>query len=107
MKTVLVLASTFPRWKNDTTPSFVYELSNRLANKNETYCCLGEVMSLAASNWSSEYSAGNITSEIIYEIADIANEIGFKIAPYQAFGKIVSELQTEKIKQIIHNNNHS
>ncbi|MBI4451923.1 glycosyltransferase family 4 protein [Candidatus Woesearchaeota archaeon] len=32
MKTVLVLASTFPRWKGDSTPSFVYELSNRLAD---------------------------------------------------------------------------
>ena len=33
MKTSLVLTSTFPRWKDDTTPSFVYELSNRLAEK--------------------------------------------------------------------------
>lgn len=33
MKTTLVLASTFPRWKDDTTPSFVYELSSRLAQK--------------------------------------------------------------------------
>ena len=33
-KTVLVLTSTFPRWENDTTPRFVFELSNRLANKN-------------------------------------------------------------------------
>ena len=31
MKTALVLTSTFPRWKNDTTPRFVYELSDRLA----------------------------------------------------------------------------
>lgn len=27
---VLVLATTFPRWQNDTTPAFVYELSKRL-----------------------------------------------------------------------------
>ncbi|MEK6946822.1 MAG: glycosyltransferase family 4 protein [Nanoarchaeota archaeon] len=33
MKTALVLTSTFPRWKDDATPSFVYELSNRLAEK--------------------------------------------------------------------------
>jgi glycosyltransferase involved in cell wall biosynthesis len=30
-KNILVLASTFPRWKNDTTPRFVYDLSKRLA----------------------------------------------------------------------------
>ncbi len=32
---VLVLTSTFPRWKNDTTPTFVYELSNRLGQTNK------------------------------------------------------------------------
>ena len=30
---LLVTATTFPRWKNDTEPSFVYELSQRLAGK--------------------------------------------------------------------------
>ena len=29
-KNVLILTTTFPRWKDDTTPTFVYELSKRL-----------------------------------------------------------------------------
>lgn len=33
MKNVLVLTSTFPRWRNDSTPSFVFALSNLLARK--------------------------------------------------------------------------
>lgn len=33
MKNVLVLTTTFPRWRNDTTPSFVFALSNLLAKK--------------------------------------------------------------------------
>jgi glycosyltransferase involved in cell wall biosynthesis len=32
-KKLLVFASTFPRWKNDTLPPFVYELSKRLTDK--------------------------------------------------------------------------
>ena len=32
-KKILVIASTFPRWQNDSTPGFVYELSERLADK--------------------------------------------------------------------------
>src|SRR3989338_2010559 len=32
-KKVLAIASTFPRWENDTTPRFVYDLSNILASK--------------------------------------------------------------------------
>ncbi|MBS3109543.1 glycosyltransferase family 4 protein [Candidatus Woesearchaeota archaeon] len=30
---ILVTATTFPRWKNDTEPAFVYELSRRLAGQ--------------------------------------------------------------------------
>jgi len=36
-KRLLVVASTFPRWKNDTLPPFVYELSRRLTDKFEVY----------------------------------------------------------------------
>lgn len=32
MKRVLVMASTFPRWEDDTVPPFVYKLSERLAS---------------------------------------------------------------------------
>ena len=32
-RTILVLASTFPRWKNDTEPRFVYDLCQRLKNE--------------------------------------------------------------------------
>jgi len=32
MKKLLVLTSTFPRWKNDDTPGFVYEFSKKLSN---------------------------------------------------------------------------
>lgn len=30
---ILILTTTFPRWKDDTTPAFVYELSKRLQNE--------------------------------------------------------------------------
>lgn len=37
MKRILVLTSTFPRWKNDTKPPFVYELEKRLAKDFEIH----------------------------------------------------------------------
>ncbi len=33
--TLLVLASTFPRWKDDTEPRFVYDLCQRLMSEYE------------------------------------------------------------------------
>ena len=32
-KKILVIATTFPRWKNDIEPNFIYNLSNMLAKK--------------------------------------------------------------------------
>ena len=34
---VLVLATTYPRWKNDSTPRFVFDLNRQLAQKVETW----------------------------------------------------------------------
>lgn len=36
-KRLLVFASTFPRWKNDTLPPFVYELSKRLTSEFDVH----------------------------------------------------------------------
>lgn len=36
-KKLLVFASTFPRWKNDTLPPFVYDLSKRLTEDFDVY----------------------------------------------------------------------
>ena len=42
-KKILVLASTFPRWANDTTPPFVFELEKRLTHDFDIFlsssCC--------------------------------------------------------------------
>ena len=32
-KNILVIASTFPRWKNDSTPRFIYDLSEKLSSR--------------------------------------------------------------------------
>lgn len=37
MEKIIVCASTFPRWKDDTNPPFVYELSKRLTSEFEVH----------------------------------------------------------------------
>ena len=34
---MLVLATTYPRWENDSTPHFVFDLNRQLAKKVETW----------------------------------------------------------------------
>ena len=73
----------------------------RLANKNEIYCCLGEIMSIAAADWNGEYSAGDISLSTINEIASLAEKIGFKLAPYQSFGKTIPPEVINKVMEIV------
>ncbi len=56
MKTVFVLTSTFPRWKNDTTPSFVFELSKQLGKQYKII-----VLAPHALNSAKIEKIGNIT----------------------------------------------
>lgn len=73
----------------------------RLANKGETYCCLGEVMCLAASGWEGEYKAGKITPEVIEQLSSIGKDLGFLLAPYQSFGKVVKESKIDNVRKIV------
>ena len=54
-KKILVLSSTFPRWKNDHEPGFVYELSKRLADQFDVY-----VLAPHCANSQREEMFGNI-----------------------------------------------
>ena len=73
----------------------------RLANKNETYCCLGEVMAIAASDWVGEYSPGEVTPETVNQIANIAKKLGFKLAPYQAYGTLVEKGKIKEVRNLV------
>lgn len=73
----------------------------RLANKDEIYCCLGEVMAVAASDWEGEYQPREISPELIAQISHMATGMGFKLAPYQAYGKMVPQEQIDAVGSII------
>lgn len=73
----------------------------RLANPHELYCCLGEVIAIAAGDWQGQYEPRNITPEHIAIIAGIAKQLGFSLAPYQAYGKLIPQEQIETVRQLI------
>src|SRR5690606_33775952 len=54
----------------------------RLANKNEIYCCLGEVMCIVASgDGGVGYKPDEITPELVRKFSEIGGRIGFSLAP--------------------------
>jgi predicted amino acid dehydrogenase len=73
----------------------------RLANRDDTYCCLGEVMALAASGQEvNNYAPDAITPEVIKQIAKMGQQIGLTITDYQFFGKPVDLNKLTLIKQL-------
>ncbi len=74
----------------------------RLSNEMETYCCLGEVMALAAApSEHPRYRIGDITPDVIETIAALGKQLGFSLAQYQSFGRIVPRERINNIKNII------
>jgi len=80
---ILVLASTFPRWQNDSTPPFVYELSKQYTNE-------AEVVVLAPFSKRSQK----------YEVMDGMKVHRFNYWPFAkklADGAILPNLKTNKL----------
>ena len=50
-KKILVLTSTFPRWKDDVEPPFVYELSRRLNSKYSVHILAPHASGTAAEEY--------------------------------------------------------
>ena len=75
----------------------------RLANPHELYCCLGEVIAIAAGDWKGQYEPRNITPEHIDAIAQIAAQLGFSLAPYQAYGKMIPQEQIDAVGLLLQN----
>jgi predicted amino acid dehydrogenase len=73
----------------------------RLANRDEIYCCLGEVMAIASNESHLEYQPDDITQEVVCEIAEMARKLGFRLAPYQAFAKVVGSEQMDRVRAIL------
>lgn len=84
------------------TPGINYHFNFGLVNKEDTFSCLGEVLSLASINWDKNYAIGYLDLNLINDISKIASELNFQLAEFQnpEEGKI-SNIKMEKIKNII------
>ncbi|MBI4692105.1 MAG: hypothetical protein HY773_01540, partial [Candidatus Terrybacteria bacterium] len=86
------------------TPNIKYHFNFGLANKEDIFCCLGEVMILASINWHKDYAIGYLDLKLIDDISRIIEKLNFQIAEFQnpIEGKI-SKTKINKIKDIIKN----
>lgn len=83
------------------TPGVFSNFNFSLANRDDNYSCLGEVMCLSVINWSGDYNIGLTNLDKVEEIKKIAESINFKRGDFQNSGKVYSSQDIERIKAII------
>ncbi|MCR4343030.1 MAG: hypothetical protein NUV40_03990, partial [Patescibacteria group bacterium] len=79
-----------------------YHFNFGLLNKEDTFCCLGEVMILAYGKHEKHYALGYLDMDLIDDISTLSKNLNFRLAEFQNHieGKILDE-KMEKIKSII------
>jgi len=77
-----------------------YNFNFHLAARDHTYACLAEIMALSYLGWEDHYSIGGVEISKIYQIAEVAKKLGFKLAPWQNFSKFIEESQKKLVGEI-------
>lgn len=75
-----------------------------LKDKYDNYACFGETMLLATQEWEGHYVVNRANLELVDNIAEYANRVGFRVAEFQNFIEVISEHKLSLIKNIVKKN---
>ena len=82
------------------TPGVKSNFDYGLKDKTNNFCCMAELLILAANEWKDHYVVGRATMEHIDNIASLGYNLGFKLASFQNFMESISEKKINHIKSI-------
>jgi len=77
-----------------------------LKDKYDNFCCLCEIMILAANEWEGHYVVNRANLHLIDKIVDMSNGLGFRLAELQNFKETISKNKIENIKRILTKKSH-
>lgn len=84
------------------TPGIKCNFNLGLAHREDTFCCLGEVLILARRDHSDHYALGELDQNLISQIEGMAHDLGFGISKLQnSVQKYIPDTQIENVKSII------
>jgi fatty aldehyde-generating acyl-ACP reductase len=84
------------------TPGIKCNFNLGLAGREDTFCCLGEVLVLAREGHFDNYAMGELDTDLVAHIEDMAKDLNFSISRFQnSVQKYIPEVQIEKVKGII------
>lgn len=84
------------------TPGIKCNFNLGLVDREDTFCCLGEVLVLARNNHFAHFATGELKQELVAEIEKMSEGMNFTISKFQnEVQKHIPESQIEEVRAII------
>ncbi|MEI6490787.1 MAG: hypothetical protein WCO16_03425 [bacterium] len=88
------------------TPGIKCNFNLGLAHREDTFCCLGEVLILARREHSDHYALGELDHNLVSQIEEMSHDLGFGISRLQnSIQKYIPDDQIANVKSIIQKKN--
>lgn len=88
------------------TPGIKCNFNLGLADREDTFCCLGEVLILAHHHHFEHYALGYLNLNLIERITELERNLGFHLARPQNIHGYIDEQKMKHIKQILNEKFH-
>ncbi len=84
------------------TPGIKCNFNLGLAGREDTFCCLGEVLVLAREGHFENYALGELDTDLVAHIEEMATDLKFSISRFQnSVQRYIPDVQIEKVRGII------
>lgn len=83
------------------TPHITSHFNFNLKDRFDNFCCLAEVLILAAHEWKEHYVINRATMDLVDKIAEWGKGLEFRVAEFQNFNESIKREKLESMKQII------
>jgi predicted amino acid dehydrogenase len=81
------------------TPGIHSNFNYGLKNRTDNFCCMAELLILAANHWQDHYVIHRATLQHVDEISEMGKKLGFTVASFQNF---LESINTDKIEYVKH-----
>ena len=86
------------------TPDILSHFNFNLKDKHDNFCCLAEVLILAAHEWDSHYVVNRASLQLVDEISAMGKKLNFRIGEFQNFLEKISNEKIDIIRKIVKKN---
>lgn len=84
------------------TPGVVTHFSFGLKHREDNFCCMAELLALAANGHEGHYVVNRASVENVAEIKELGERLGFRVAEFQNYFNTVTPESIDVVAQLVH-----